>query len=238
MAYVGAVNKIGLINDTASPAERVFVEDVSDESEATVREVPDTETDPEGQTVFSGYMSELTLAALDVQGQGSVSTWMDDRTPVKAFLELPEAAVMWTRAARITTMSGYSPTESGLQKAMYSMSLDAGDINSHGVLLTRNLLAPHDNAGAVSETFAWPIDDSTLTLSADFAAGGGTVDVEAQDDTGTALTSASDTSSSSGRISVDFTTPKDTYFLKVDVSGDSPQNPALRLDGSDQFVTR
>jgi hypothetical protein len=238
MAYVGALQRFGLIDDSTSPATRVFVDDVSDESEATVREVPDTETDPEGRTVFAAYRSELRLSALDVAGISDVSTWMDERQPVKAVLEMPEAVVMWTRAARITGAGGYSPTEVALQKAEYAMTLEAGGADSHGVLLTRNVLAPFDTSGGVSETFVYPLDGSALTLSAGFGANGGTVTIEAQDDAGSGLDSASTTSSSSGRIRTDLTTPPGTHFLSVDVSGDTPADPALRVDGSDQFVAR
>lgn len=238
MSYVGAIQQFGLINDTPSPAVRVYTDQVSDDSEATIRDVTDTETDPEGQIIFSSYLSELTISAVDVQGQGTVSGWMDSRTMVKAVVEVPEAVIMWTSATRITTRSGYTPTEPGLQKAEYILRRDSGDKDTHGVLLTRNVLAPFDTTGAVSETFVYPLDGSDLTLSADFAANGGTVTVEAQDASGTALQSGSTTSNSSGRISATLTTPSNTHFLDVSVSGDTPQKPALRVDGSTQYVAR
>jgi hypothetical protein len=238
MAFVGALRRFGLINDAVSPLERVFVEEVSDETSGEIRQVPDTEQDPQGRTIFTAYRSELTLSALDIGGIPQVSAWMDARSKVKAVLEVPQAAVMWTTPTRITVGGGYSPTEVALQKAEYSMTLEQGDKEGHGVVLTRNALAPYSDQGTISQGVVWPIDGSELTLSASFGGGGGTVSLEAQDAGGTALDSSSTTSSSSGRASAVLTTPTDTHIVQVDVSGDTPTDAALRLDGKTTYVPK
>lgn len=238
MAFVGALRRFGLINDTASPQERVFVEEVSDETSGDIRQVPDTEQDPQGRTVFTAYRSEITMSALDIGGIPQVSTWMNARQKVKAVLELPEAAVMWTTPTRITVGGGYNPTEVALQKAEYSMTLEQGGKDTHGVVLTRNVLAPYSDQGTISQSVVWPVDGSELTLSAGFGAGGGAVTLEAQDGSGTALDSSSSTSSSGGRESTTLTTPTGTHTVQVDVSGDTPVDAALRLDGKTTYVPK
>jgi hypothetical protein len=121
------------------------------------------------------------------------------------------------------------------------MTRDAGDKDTHGVYLTRNALAPVGASGAISATLAWPVDGVGLTLSADFSNVDGTetLALEALDsDETTVLDSATATPGSSGRASLDFTTPSGTYYLSVEVSGASPSKPALRVDGSTQYTPK
>lgn len=157
MAFVGALHKFGLINDAPSPSERVFVTEVSDESEAAVRQVPDRETDPNGETVFSSFESSIGFSSLDLGGQSQAETWMNSRTAVKAVGLLREAFVQWYEPARIQPITQYTVTEAALIKAEYSMTRDAGDLESHGVYLARNglyHLAPLDANGQLAGGWA------------------------------------------------------------------------------------
>jgi len=229
---VSKLNRFGLLNDTPSPSERVFVEDVHSETTADVRQVPDRDTDPDGATIFSSFQSTFALSAADIEGLAQAETWMASRTPVKAVLALEDAFVQWDEPSRIVASDTLTPGEAALVRADYAMTRDAGDQSTHGVYLTRNALAPLSVTGSVIGQLPWPVDGVELTLSATDA---GTLAIDALDETGSVIDSATD-SPGSGRASLDFTTPAGTYRLDVEVSGTSVSKPALRHQGETTYV--
>jgi hypothetical protein len=242
MSYVSSVlHRFGLLNDSASPSERVFVRDVSEETSVSPRQVPDRNADSEGQTVFAAFNSTWELSAFDLEGLPTAEAWMTAQEKVQGVAVLQDAVIQWTEPSRIVPTSALSPGEAALVRADYVMRRDAGDIGSHGVYLTRNALTPVGASGAISATLAWPVDGAGLTLSADFSSVDGTetLALEALDsDKTTVIDSATANPGSSGRVSLDFTTPDGTYYLAVEVSGASPSKPSLRVDGSDQYVPK
>jgi len=234
------LDRFGLINDAPSTAERVFVEHPSTESSAEVRQVPDTDTDPDGATYFSGFRSVFELASVDVDGISQAETWMTGYTPVKAVAIMPGFVVQWDTATRLRARDTLTPEEAALVQAEYAMIRDGGDQSTHGVYLTRNALLPYDTSGAVSETIPWPVDAVTVTLSADIDSVDGSEDltIEAQDASGTALDSSSASPGSTGRADVSLTTPDNTHFLAITVAGGTVGDPALRVDGGTTYVSK
>jgi len=228
------LQRFGLLNEVPATPQRAFVEEASDESSAEIRQVPDRNTDTEGETVFSSFRSVVELSAYDIGGLPTVEQWMADRQPVQLVATTPDVIIQWTEPTRITARPVLTPEEAALVEAEYAMTRNAGDLGSHGVYLTRNALVPYGVSGAFQQQIVWPLDDLTVTLSATDAdglsisalgAGGGTL--------------ASDSASpGSGRGSLSFTTPTDTFFLDVEVTGASATDPALRVDGSDQYVPK
>jgi len=242
MSYVSSVlHRFGLLNDSASPSERVFVRDVSEETSVSPRQVPDRDADSEGQTIFSSFNSTWELSAFDLAGLPTAEGWMTAQEEVQGVAVLEDAVIQWTEPSRIVPTDTLSPGEAALVRADYVMRRDAGDKASHGVYLTRNALAPVGASGGINATLTWPVDGVGLTLSADFSSVDGTetLSLEALDsDEATVIDSATANPGSSGRASLDFTTPDGTYYLGVEVSGASPSQPALRVDGSDQYVPK
>jgi hypothetical protein len=235
------LQRFGLLNEQPTTPERAFVEEVSDESSAEIRQVPDRNTDTEGETVFSSFRSVVELSAYDIGDLPTVEQWMTARQPVKLVATTPDVIIQWTEATRVRGRPVLTPEEAALVEAEYAMTRDAGGKDTHGVYLTRNALAPVGASGAISATLAWPVDGVGLTLSADFSNVDGTetLSLEALDsDKTTVIDSATVTPGSSGRASLDFTTPDGTYYLAVEVSGANPAEPALRVDGSDQYVAK
>ena len=235
------LQRFGLLNEAPATPQRAFVEEASDESSAEIRQVPDRNSDTEGETVFSSFRSVVELSAYDIGDLEIVSQWMTDRQPVKLVATTPDVVIQWNEPTRITARPVLTPEEAALVEAEYAMTRDAGDKASHGVYLTRNALAPVGASGGISTTLAWPVDGVALTLSADFSSVDGTetLALEALDsDEATVIDSATANPGSSGRASLDFTTPDGTYYLAMEVSGASPSQPALRVDGSDQYVPK
>jgi len=228
------LQRFGLLNEAPATPQRAFVKEASDESSAEIRQVPDRNTDTEGETVFSSFRSVVELSAYDIGDLPTVDQWMVDRQPVKLVATTPDVVIQWTEPTRITARPVLTPEEAALVEAEYAMTRDAGDKDTHGVYLTRNALLPYGVSGAFQQQIEWPLDGLTVTLSATDAdglsisalgAGGGTL--------------ASDSASpGSGRSGLDFTTPADTFFLDVEVTGTSATNPALRVDGSNEYVPK
>ena len=233
-AVVGKLDRFGLLNDSPSPSERVYVRDVHSETTADVRQVPDRDTDTDGAIIFSSFRSTFELSAADIAGLPQAETWMASRTPVKAVLALKGAFVQWVEPTRIVATDTLTPGEAALVRADYVMTRDAGNQSSHGVYLTRNALAPLGVTGSVIGQLAWPVDGVALTLSATDA---DTLAIDALDETGSVLDSVTD-SPSGGRASVDFTTPSGTHRLDVEVSGTSVSEPALRHQGETAYVPK
>lgn len=228
------LQRFGLLNEAPATPQRAFVKEASDESSAEIRQVPDRNTDTEGETVFSSFRSVVELSAYDIGDLEVVEKWMTAKEPVTLVATTPDVIIQWTAPTRITARPVLTPEEAALVEAEYAMTRDAGDKDTHGVYLTRNALLPYDVSGAFQQQVEWPLDGSTVTLSATDAdglsisalgAGGGTL--------------ASDSASpGSGRGRLDFTTPADTFFLDVEVTGTSAADPALRVDGSNQYVPK
>jgi|APHM01.1.fsa_nt_gi hypothetical protein len=227
------LQRFGLLNEQLATPQRIFSEDASDESSAEIRQVPDRNTDTEGETIFSSFRSVVELAAYDLNIERA-QQWMTAQDAVTLVATTPDAIIQWTEPTRLTTRPLLTPEEAALVEAEYALVRDAGNEDTHGVYLTRNALLPLGVSGAFSQQIDWPLDGSTVTLSATDAdtlsitalgAGGGTL--------------ASDSiNPGSGRAGLDFTTPADTYFLDLEVAGTSAADPALRVDGSQQFVPK
>lgn len=156
--------RFGLIEDSASPANRVFVDDPSSEATMSVRNVPERDTDPDGAPYFVGFRSESGLSAVDVGGLSQADTWLTGQTAVKMVAVTPDAFVQWINASRIRPVQQLPVSEARLIRADYGMVQDGGDLSSHDVYLTRNglyHLAPTDSNGQLAG--GWADTDSNNT---------------------------------------------------------------------------
>lgn len=228
------LQRFGLLNKETATPQRAFVEEASDESSAEIRQVPDRNTDTEGETIFSSFRSVAEFSAYDVGDLSKAEQWMADQQGVTMVATTPDAIIQWTEPTRLTTRPLLTPEEAALVEAEYALVRDAGDEDTHRVFLTRNALLPLGVSGAFAQQIDWPLDGSTVTLSATDA---DTLSVTALGAGGGTLASDSITPGT-GRAGLDFTTPEGTFFLDLEVAGTSAADPALRVDGSNQFVPK
>jgi hypothetical protein len=241
MAFLSAkFERYGLINQTPSPATRVFVDEVHEDTEASLRRPVTNDTDSDGAGIFAGFRSEVTLASSDVAGVSQIETWMTSFATVEMVAVTPDHVVQWLNPSKILGTEALDITETNLAESQATLVQDGGDQSSHEVYITRNALFPYSVSGAFTQQLIFPVDGVDATLSSDFSTVDGTetITLTAQAGNGTSLDSASVSPSSGGRASVTLPTPSDTHFLEASVSGASPSNPALRVDGSDQYVQR
>lgn len=163
-SFVCKLQTFGLIDDAASPATRVEVADVSSEVEATIRDVPERNTDPDGATVFAGFQSEIMLRGLDVGDFPQADTWLSGRTKVKAIGVTYDGFIQFYNAARMRPTKNFDPSQAELMRSEYQMMQDGGDLESHDVYITRNglyHLAPIDSNGDLAG--GWADTDSNGT---------------------------------------------------------------------------
>lgn len=293
--------KYGLIDVDASPADRVFVADVHEDTQATIRDVIQNDADPDGATYFSGFQSEVALATPDLAGLSQGETWMTGFEDVELVAITPDHFIQWYNPGRLVVREQHAVGETNLAESMAMLTQMGGDNTTHDVYATRNALfhlAPtsggwddSDNDGVPdgyglsqnvkSQAFAsnvyeffvdtasgstgyrgvqipFPLDGVTVTLSVEFTQlhddGTNKLRIEAVDSDGsTVQTSAETTVSSTGRKSVEFTTPTAggsgaTYYLNIfparvesataETAKVKVKNPCLRADGSSTFVER
>lgn len=234
-SVVSKLNRFGLINTSPSPAERVFVSDVSTETSVEPQQVLEVDEDPDGGTYFTGFESTFELSANDLDSFSTAETWMTGYTQVKALVVLEEAVVQWTTPTRIRSMQALSPSESAFVKAEYMMRHAGGDESQHGVYLTRNALRPYSTSGAFGIDILWPVGGVTVTLS---ATDPDSLELQSLDGSKTQITADSAAGLGAGRQSITHTTDSNCHFLSVDVTGASAADAALRVDGSDQYVAK
>lgn len=147
--------KYGLIDTDDSPSTRVYVKDVHSDTSATLRQVPDRDTDTDGATIFAGFRSEVGLASADVSGVTQVETWMTDFSDVELVGITPDHLVQWYNPSRLTGTEMLDTTETNLAEHEVSMVQDGGDQQSHDVYITRNgllFLAPENGGWADTDS--------------------------------------------------------------------------------------
>jgi len=296
MSFLSAkFERYGLIDTEADPTRRVFVADVHEDTEGSLRAVPDRDQDPDGSTIFAGFRSEVTIASADLDGVSQIETWMRNFEDVELVAVTPDHLVQWYNPSRLLGTEELDITETNLVQSRATMVQDGGDQQDHDVYITRNgllSLAPQNGGwadtdsndtpdgytetslnstawnsgvyegfvdtgsgtGSLNVTIPFPLDnvDVTLSVQADqiHDDGAQAIRIEALDSSGSTITGGvSDvTYSTTGRKSVDLTTPSDTHQLKVypvrvtSVSSNTTkfkiQDPALRVDGETSFVKR
>lgn len=158
MAFViDKLNKFGLIDDSVSPATRVYSADVTSEASAAIRTTPERETDPDGAAFFHGFRSEVGFDSVDLDDFSQGETWITGQTPVKMVSVHEDAFIQWVDATRIQNNRQHNIGESSLVRDQYVMVKDGGDLSSHDVYLTRNglyHLAPVDSNGNLAGGWA------------------------------------------------------------------------------------
>lgn len=218
--------KYGLLEDDDSPSTRVFVSDVSDESEAAIRQAITRDQDTDGAGVFAGFRSELGLASNDVSGLSQIETWMSGLNDVEMVGVTPDHIVQWYNASRILGGEQLDTTETNLAESMAMMVQDGGDQATHDVFATRNglqHLAPENGGWADTDSDNTPDGYTTTSLTS-------------EDFTSNVYAAFVDTTAGTGSLNATFAWPLDsvdvTLSVQVDQVHDDGTN-AVRVEALD-----
>jgi len=139
----------GLIDDSVSPAPRVFSGDPTGDAEADVRQPIDGgPTTPEDEPYFVGFESSVGFASADVADLPQGETFMTGQTPVKLVGLAGDFFVVFHRGTRVMTPERLDITQPSLAQADYAMRRSGGGRGDHGAIISRNLLTYLQEEGA------------------------------------------------------------------------------------------
>jgi len=232
------LQRFGLLNDDPSPATRVFSEDPTTDAEASVRQVLENTTTPEGEVYFSGFDSSVTLSSADVDDIATGEGWMAAQTGVKLVGIVGDFAIQAHEDIPIRTPERLNVTEPALAEAEYLMQTQGGARGTHGMIISRNLLTylqEEDSSGNLAG--GWADTDSSGV-----ADGYTATDLNSEAFTGGVQEFYVDTGAGTGSLNVTIPFPIDDQevtlsaeFTQLHADGDN----AIRieaLDGSKSLI--
>lgn len=221
---IAGIKRIAIFNDDATAADYgtvVQMNHVEAEGEFYTNGLGSDMAS--GIELHAGDESLGQFGFADKAGFAQLKTWQDADTLLKLVVAGLQDNGLWYQAAAIKVVDQSQFTPGNRSFAQLTIDDDTPDPDIwRGI----NLLQ-----GVAGTEVLFPVKGITLTASAD--GGTGNLEITALDVAGATL--ATDNVAAGSRASVSLTLPANTYSVQVTLPTGATE-PALRTDGSDQYV--
>lgn len=205
---------------------------------------PNVENETATGVIYGGKDIELMIGFLESDGLAQLKTWLEDGTPLQAFIEGENQNIVWEESEELIFERGVNPNARDGVTVHMAQLVNVSDDPNIDPITNIAQLSQYSFGGSLNdEEIPMPIEGATVQAGADYAGvTSTTLTIEALDFAGSVLDSTTTSVGADGRFTASLLLPSNTYKINVEFNSGSDggitlSNETVRLDGDSSFVT-